>query len=149
MLSILYALHRHMVAALHSYANTTWLRFLGSGSHLESKWCHYVMVDTDTHLKLLPTSILDTHNVFHHIDMLSIDMHKQTYTVIPTLIVSDLRVLDPLVESKWCHYVMVEANSHLKLLPTFINDISLYVPIAKHLACVCFDWNVYLLCVVT
>jgi hypothetical protein len=34
---------------------------------------------------------------------------------------------------------MVEANSHLKLLPTFINDISLYVPIAKHLACVCFD----------
>ncbi len=30
------------------------------------------MVEVDSHLKLLPTSILDIHNVFEHIYMLSI-----------------------------------------------------------------------------
>jgi hypothetical protein len=33
---------------------------------------HFVMVDADSHLKLLPTSMLDMHNVFNHIDILSI-----------------------------------------------------------------------------
>ena len=42
------------------------------------------MVEAETHLKLFPTSILDIHNVFHHIDMLYIGIQKQTYTVIPT-----------------------------------------------------------------
>ena len=42
------------------------------------------MVEAETHLKLLPTSILDIHNVFEHIDMLYIGIQKQTYTVIPT-----------------------------------------------------------------
>ncbi len=31
-----------------------------------------VMVEADSHLKLLPTSILDIYKVFQHIDMLSI-----------------------------------------------------------------------------
>jgi hypothetical protein len=30
------------------------------------------MVEADSHLKLLPTSILDTYKSFEHIDMLSI-----------------------------------------------------------------------------
>jgi hypothetical protein len=30
------------------------------------------MVEADSHLKLLPTSILDIHKVIEHIDMLSI-----------------------------------------------------------------------------
>jgi hypothetical protein len=32
------------------------------------------MVDADSHLKLLPASILDIHKVFEYIDMLSIGM---------------------------------------------------------------------------
>jgi hypothetical protein len=40
-----YAVHRHMVAAWHSHTHTTWLRFWGSGSLMESKWCHYAMVE--------------------------------------------------------------------------------------------------------
>jgi hypothetical protein len=52
-----YAVHRPMVAALHSHTHTTWLQFWGSGSLVESKWCDYVMVESDIHLKLLPTSI--------------------------------------------------------------------------------------------
>ena len=44
------------------------------------------MVEADSHLKLLPLSILDIYKVFEHIDMLSIGIRKQPYTVIPTLL---------------------------------------------------------------
>ena len=57
---------------LYSYTHPTWLRFWGFGSHVESKWCNYVMVEADSNLKLLPASILDMYKVFDHIDMLSI-----------------------------------------------------------------------------
>ena len=50
----------------------TWLRFGGSGSHVESKRCDYVMVEDDNHLKQLSASILNMCKVFEHIDMLSI-----------------------------------------------------------------------------
>jgi hypothetical protein len=51
------------------------------------------MVEADSHLKLLPTSILDIYNVFEHIDMLSIGIQYQPYTVIPTLLASDFEAL--------------------------------------------------------
>jgi hypothetical protein len=41
------------------------------------------MVKADSHLKLLPTFILDTHKVFEHINMLSIGIWYQPYTVYP------------------------------------------------------------------
>ncbi len=176
-----------MVAALHSYTHPTWLTFWGTGSLVESKWCDNVMVEADSHLKLLPTCILDINKVYEQIDMLSMSTQYQPYTVIPTLLLgSDFGVLGhlwsqkmiwlchgwgnkqaqtasqihirhiqsvwshwyavhvqtisilhiythptwlrfwgsgSLVESKWCHHVMVEADSHLKLHPTSILDI--------------------------
>jgi hypothetical protein len=42
------------------------------------------MVEADSHLKLLPTSILDIYKVFEHIDMLSIGIEYQPYTVLST-----------------------------------------------------------------
>ena len=54
-----YGFHGHTVAALKGYTHTSWLRFWGSGSLLESKWCHYFMVEADSQLKLLPLSTLD------------------------------------------------------------------------------------------
>jgi hypothetical protein len=51
------------------------------------------MVEADSNLKLLPTSILDMYNVFEHINMLSIGIQRQPYTVIPTLFGSDFGVL--------------------------------------------------------
>ena len=51
------------------------------------------MVEADIHLKLLPTSILDIYKVFEHIDMLSIGIQQQPYTVLPTLLGSDFEVL--------------------------------------------------------
>ena len=43
-------------------------------SLMESKGCHYVMVEAYSHLKLLPTFILEIYKVSEHIDMLSIGM---------------------------------------------------------------------------
>jgi hypothetical protein len=51
------------------------------------------MVEADGHLKLLPTFILDVYKVFEHIDMLSIGIWWQPYTVIHTLLGSDFGVL--------------------------------------------------------
>jgi hypothetical protein len=47
------------------------------------------MVEADSHLKLLLAFILDIYKVFEHIDMLSIGIRKQPYTVIPTLLGSN------------------------------------------------------------
>ncbi len=59
------------------------------------------MVEADSHLKLLPTSILDMYKVFEHIDMLYICIQYQPYTVIPTLLLgSDFEGSGSLVESK-------------------------------------------------
>jgi hypothetical protein len=60
----------------HSHLSTPYLaQILGLWvSIVESKWCHYIMVEADSHLKLLPKSILDISKVFEHIDMLSMGM---------------------------------------------------------------------------
>jgi hypothetical protein len=52
------------------------------------------MVEADSQLKLLLTSILDISKVVEHIDMLSISIQYQPYTVLPTLLFgSDFGVL--------------------------------------------------------
>ena len=58
------------------------------------------MDEADSHLKLLPTSILDIHKVIEHIDMLSIGIQYQPYIVIPTILGSDFWGSGLLVESK-------------------------------------------------
>jgi hypothetical protein len=51
------------------------------------------MFKSDSPLRLLPTSILDIYKVFEHIDILSIVIEYQPYTVIPTVIGSDFGAL--------------------------------------------------------
>jgi len=51
------------------------------------------MFKADSHLELLPASILDINEVFELIDMLFMGTQLQSYTVIPTLFASDLGVL--------------------------------------------------------
>jgi hypothetical protein len=71
------------------------------------------------YLKLLHASILDIYKVFQHIDMLSIGIYCQLYTVIPTLLGLDVGVLGHLcsqndvIMSWW-------RPSHLKMLHAFI-----------------------------
>ncbi len=118
-----YAVHGHKVAALNSYTHTTWLRFWGSGSLVESKWYHYVMIECDSHLKLIPASTLyiyiqsfwaHWYAVHGH---MAVESRSYTHTTRVRCWGSG-----SLVESKWWHYVLVEANSHLKLLPTSTLD---------------------------
>ena len=68
------------------------LRFWGSRSLEESKWCHYVMVEPDNNLKLLPPTILDINKAFEHIDMLFI-AYGSSLTQLSTLLGSDVGVL--------------------------------------------------------
>jgi hypothetical protein len=51
------------------------------------------MVEADSHLKLFPTSILDTCKVFEHINMLFMGIKYQPYTVLSTLFGSDFGAL--------------------------------------------------------
>ena len=60
-----------MVPVLHSYNHLTLLNFLSSGSLVELKCLHYIMVEADSHLRLLPASILDINKMFKYIDMIS------------------------------------------------------------------------------
>jgi hypothetical protein len=55
--------HWHMLAALHSHPSDL-AQIVGLWvSYVESKWCHYVMVEADSHPKLLPTSILNIKHI--------------------------------------------------------------------------------------
>ncbi len=109
-----YAVHRHMVAALLSFTDPTWLRLWWSGSLAEAKWCHYIMVEASILFKLLHASIFNICEVFEHIDMLSIGIKKQPYSVIPTLLDTDFGDLGHL----WRHNVVI--TSWLRL-PIYSN----------------------------
>jgi hypothetical protein len=54
-----------MVAALNSYNHCAWLRFWDSGSLVELKCCHYVMVEADSHLKLLWQKLISIQEKVH------------------------------------------------------------------------------------
>jgi hypothetical protein len=51
------------------------------------------MVEADSLLKLLPTSMMDVYNVFEHIHMLSMGIWQYPQLVTPTLPGSDFGVL--------------------------------------------------------
>ncbi len=75
----LYAVHGNMAVSSISYTHLTWLRFWGTGSLVlvELKWWHSVIVEGNSHLKLLPAFILGIYKLFEHIDMLSIGIRWQ------------------------------------------------------------------------
>jgi len=54
---------RHLGAPLYLYTGQVGPRFGNSGSLVEWKLCHNVMVEADIHLSLLHTFIVDIYNV--------------------------------------------------------------------------------------
>ncbi len=120
-----YAVHRHMVAALHSFPHSNKLRFWSSGSLViaESKWCHYAMFEADSQIKLLPPSILNICKVIEHMNILSIGIWQQPWTVIcptwPRFWGSGSHV-----ESKWCQNVMVEVGGAIEIFGHFFQYIT-------------------------
>ena len=119
-----YAVHRHMVAALHTIILAdSWLRFEHSdGSLGECKWCHYLMFEADIHIRPLSITTLDVCTCLSHWNAVSrvcgctlTPFHQQSW---PQIWESG-----SITEWKWCHFIMVQANILFKLLPTSIFDI--------------------------
>ncbi len=118
-----FAVHGHMAVASNSHSHTTWLRFWGSGSLVEPKWCRNIIVEADSQLKLLTTSTIHMQSVWVH------EYAVQGHMAVASNCYTHTTWLrcwgsGSLVESKLCHYVMVEADSNIKLLPTSMLDMS-------------------------
>jgi hypothetical protein len=73
--------------------------------------CDYVMVEDDSHLKLIHTSILHIYKVFEHLDMLFIGIQQQPNTVLCTLIGSDFGVRVYL----WSQHVVITSWFRLRV----------------------------------
>ncbi len=113
-----YAVHGHTALASNSYTHTTWARFCGSGSLVESKW-HVIM----SWLRLTATS-----NGFLGIHMRHIQQFwAHWYAVHGHTVVASKSYTHTtwvrfwgsgsLVESKWWHNVIVEATATSNCFP--------------------------------
>ncbi len=126
-----YVVHGHTVAALHSHTHTTWIRFWGSGSLM------WIKNDVITSwLRLLSYSNCLMHPCWTCTKFLSILICFPLTSLVTALNSfthrTRLRLWGSvsLVESTWCHLVMVEADSYLKLLPlSKLNICELFEPI--------------------
>ncbi len=104
-----------------------------SGSLVEWKWCHNVMVEATIHLRPLHTSILDICKVFEQLlcCLKGIRLHSYHYT---SQVGPRFGMSGSLVEWKWCYNVMVEADIHLRPLHTSLLDIyKVFEPLACYL----------------
>ncbi len=81
---------RHIVAPLYRYTGKVGPRFGKSGSLVEWKWCHNVMVEADVHRTLFHTSILNIYEVFKPLVCCLKGVWVQPYTVTPAKLPPDL-----------------------------------------------------------
>ncbi len=79
----------HMVSPLYHYTGQVDPRFGESGSIVEWKWCHNLMVEADIHLRLLHTSILDLCKVFELL-VCCLKAIWCTHTITPAKLTPDL-----------------------------------------------------------
>ena len=109
-----YAVHDgHTVAAVNRYPHYL-SQIWGFRSLVESKWCQYIIVEGDSHLnKLHPASILHIQSVWAHWYAAHAHMAVASNSYTHTRWVRVWGSSGSLVESKWCHYVIVEGVSHL------------------------------------
>ena len=112
----------HMCAPLYCDTGQVGPRFGKSGSLVGWKWCHYVMVEADIHFRPFHTSIVDIYKVFEQLVCCLKAIWVHTYC--------DTGQVGPrsgnsgsLVEWKWHHNIMVEADIHLRPLQISILDI--------------------------
>ncbi len=82
----------HMGARLYRYSGQVGQRFWTFGSLVEWEWCHYIMVEADIHLRLLPTSILDIHNMFEPLVCCLKGIWIHPCIIIPAKVASDFGI---------------------------------------------------------
>ncbi len=115
----------HMVAPLYHYTVQVGPRCGDSGSLAKCKWSHNVMVEADINFSMLQTSIADICKVF---EPLVCCLKSQGHMGAPLYhyngqVSPRFGDLGSLVEWKWCHNVIVEADVHLRPLHTSMVDI--------------------------
>ncbi len=81
-----------MDAPLYCYTSQVGPRFGDSDSLEEWKWCHNVMLETNVHLRLLHTSILDMYKVFELLLYCLKGIWLHPYTVTPAKFAPDLGI---------------------------------------------------------
>ena len=133
--------HRYSVT---SYSTKVGQDFVNFGSVVEStSWCHDVMIEDVNHCRLLPTFTPDMQKGFELLSMLSI-CTWWLLTLLQWQSWPRYWQFWIIVESKWCHDIMIEAVHHHRLLPTSILDIYSvyftfqccpYAPGGAHLPC--------------
>jgi hypothetical protein len=106
---------RHMVAPLYRYTVQVGPRIGDQGSLEEWERCNNVIFESDIHLRLLLTSIVDIYKVFEPLVCRLKGIWVHLYTVTPAKLPSDM--------GSQCHIVMFEADIYLRLLHTSILDI--------------------------
>ena len=133
-----YDIHMHIVAALHSYTHTNWLRLWDTWSLVEPKWCDYVMFEADSHLKLLPTSKWCHFIMFEADSHLKLSSrihvrHLNWYGVYRHTVAALHSYTHPnclrfwgygslVVKSKKCDHVMLRLTATSNFFPAFILD---------------------------
>ncbi len=80
----------HMVAPLYCNTGQVGPRFGTSGSLVEWIWCHNLVVEADTYLGPLHTSMLDTYKVFEALACCLKGIWLDPYTITPAKLASDL-----------------------------------------------------------
>ena len=117
-----YAVSRILGAPLYHHSSQVDPRFVELTSLVEWEWYHILMVEIDIHLRLLHTFILDIYKGLEPLlcclNGICVPLCHSTGKVVPRIGNSGL-----LVEGKWCHNVMFEADIHLRSLQTSILDI--------------------------
>ena len=126
-----YAVHRHMIASLHIYTHPTWLRIwddimLPPHPHVNMLSQNDVLMSWLR--RLTATSYCPPH------PSLALTKCLSTFICCPRTFSTSITQLYPYYLAriwgfwvtcwtKWCHYVLVEADSHLKLLLSYMWDI--------------------------
>jgi hypothetical protein len=110
----------HMDAPLYHPTSQVGNRFWNIWSSGEWEWCNVIMVKANIHLGVYPTSILDIYKVFEVLVCCLKGIWLHPYFIPPAKLASDFWNSGSLVEWKWCHCMMVEADIHLRLLLTSI-----------------------------
>jgi len=122
---------RHVGAPLWCYTGQVGPRFGNSGSLVEWKWCHYLMVEAYIHLRPLHISILDIYKGFEPLVCCLMGIWVKPYYCTLAKLAPFMRKSGSLVEWNWCHNVMFEADIHIRPFHTSILDISkVFEPLA-------------------
>jgi hypothetical protein len=111
----------HMGAPIIPIHRPSWPKIWTFGSLVEWKWCHYVLVEADIHLRLLPTSTLDIYNVIELLVFCLNGIWMHPCIVIPAKVAPDFGIwvicgvkMMPLHHGWGCYPPQTASHIHIR-----------------------------------